>query len=195
MPIISKFLGIIITMYWDDHSPPHFHAKYGEYNELKELIKDGAPVNGVNKEGETALTMAIDRHISYEVSAKVALLLNHDADPNQEGVISYCYGKCSPLHIAVIYTGYSFQDKDGWHESSKRVLKLLIDKGAFVSKRDGRGRIPLHYAAERNNIYAAELLLSNHSKVMSKDNDGKTPLDYAESGEIIQLLKKHGARE
>jgi len=31
MPIISKFLGIIITMYWDDHSPPHFHAKYGNY--------------------------------------------------------------------------------------------------------------------------------------------------------------------
>ncbi|MEW6606178.1 MAG: DUF4160 domain-containing protein [bacterium] len=31
MPIISTFLGIIITMYWDDHLPPHFHAKYGEY--------------------------------------------------------------------------------------------------------------------------------------------------------------------
>ncbi|MBF0375940.1 MAG: DUF4160 domain-containing protein [Desulfamplus sp.] len=31
MPIISKFLGIIISMYWNDHSPPHFHAKYGEY--------------------------------------------------------------------------------------------------------------------------------------------------------------------
>ena len=31
MPILSRFLGIIISMYWDDHSPPHFHAKYGEY--------------------------------------------------------------------------------------------------------------------------------------------------------------------
>jgi hypothetical protein len=31
MPIISRFLGIIIAMYWDDHSPPHFHAKYGDY--------------------------------------------------------------------------------------------------------------------------------------------------------------------
>lgn len=25
------FLGIVITMYWDDHVPPHFHAKYGEF--------------------------------------------------------------------------------------------------------------------------------------------------------------------
>lgn len=31
MPVISRFLGIIIAMYWDDHSPPHFHAKYGNY--------------------------------------------------------------------------------------------------------------------------------------------------------------------
>ncbi len=31
MPIISRFLGIVIAMYWDDHSPPHFHAKYGDY--------------------------------------------------------------------------------------------------------------------------------------------------------------------
>jgi len=31
MPIISRFLGIMISMYWNDHSPPHFHAKYGEY--------------------------------------------------------------------------------------------------------------------------------------------------------------------
>ena len=31
MPTISRFLGIVIAMYWDDHSPPHFHAKYGEY--------------------------------------------------------------------------------------------------------------------------------------------------------------------
>ncbi len=29
MPTISRFLGILITMYWSDHSPPHFHAKYG----------------------------------------------------------------------------------------------------------------------------------------------------------------------
>jgi hypothetical protein len=31
MPVISRFLGIIISMYWDDHLPSHFHAKYGEY--------------------------------------------------------------------------------------------------------------------------------------------------------------------
>jgi len=31
MPVISRFLGIVIAMFWDDHAPPHFHAKYAEY--------------------------------------------------------------------------------------------------------------------------------------------------------------------
>jgi hypothetical protein len=31
MPRISQFFGIIIAMYYNDHSPPHFHATYAEY--------------------------------------------------------------------------------------------------------------------------------------------------------------------
>ncbi len=38
MPVISRFLGIIIAMYWDDHLPPHFHAKYGEYEITVEIL-------------------------------------------------------------------------------------------------------------------------------------------------------------
>jgi hypothetical protein len=30
MPVISRFLGIVIYMYWREHAPPHFHAKYQE---------------------------------------------------------------------------------------------------------------------------------------------------------------------
>jgi hypothetical protein len=34
MPEISRFLGIIIAMYYNDHGPPHFHAKYREHEAL-----------------------------------------------------------------------------------------------------------------------------------------------------------------
>jgi hypothetical protein len=30
MPEISRFYGIVIRMYFDDHNPPHFHALYGD---------------------------------------------------------------------------------------------------------------------------------------------------------------------
>lgn len=29
MPELTRFFGIIIAMYYNDHSPPHFHANYG----------------------------------------------------------------------------------------------------------------------------------------------------------------------
>lgn len=28
MPEISRFYGIVIKMFFDDHNPPHFHAQY-----------------------------------------------------------------------------------------------------------------------------------------------------------------------
>jgi hypothetical protein len=31
MPEISRFLGIVIYMYFNEHNPPHFHAEYNEY--------------------------------------------------------------------------------------------------------------------------------------------------------------------
>ena len=28
MPEISRFFGIVVQMYYADHDPPHFHARY-----------------------------------------------------------------------------------------------------------------------------------------------------------------------
>jgi hypothetical protein len=32
MPTISRFYGIVIQMFFRDHSPPHFHAVYQEHD-------------------------------------------------------------------------------------------------------------------------------------------------------------------
>lgn len=34
MPEISRFFGIVIRMYVNDHNPPHFHATYAEFEAL-----------------------------------------------------------------------------------------------------------------------------------------------------------------
>ena len=41
MPEISRFLGIVIGMFYNDHNPPHFHASYGEH-EVAVSIREGA---------------------------------------------------------------------------------------------------------------------------------------------------------
>ncbi|MFM9941332.1 MAG: DUF4160 domain-containing protein [Hyphomicrobiaceae bacterium] len=45
MPEISRFFGIIIAMYYNDHGLPHFHAMYGEHN-AKSLIESGDTIEG-----------------------------------------------------------------------------------------------------------------------------------------------------
>ncbi len=40
MPELCRFLGIIIAMFGDDHNPPHFHVRYGDYEAII-TIQDG----------------------------------------------------------------------------------------------------------------------------------------------------------
>lgn len=34
MPEISRFFGIVIRMFYNDHEPSHFHAAYGDHEAL-----------------------------------------------------------------------------------------------------------------------------------------------------------------
>ncbi len=57
MPEISRFYGIIIYMYVKDHNPPHFHAKYNEF-EGTFSIENFAVLNG--KLPSKALSLVIE---------------------------------------------------------------------------------------------------------------------------------------
>jgi hypothetical protein len=37
MPVIARFYGILIKIYFREHGVPHFHALYGEYNGVYEI--------------------------------------------------------------------------------------------------------------------------------------------------------------
>jgi hypothetical protein len=37
MPRVSQFFGIAITMYYNGHNPPHFHARHGNDEALIDL--------------------------------------------------------------------------------------------------------------------------------------------------------------
>ncbi len=37
MPEVSRFFGMVITMYFEDHEPPHFHARYGSHRAQIEI--------------------------------------------------------------------------------------------------------------------------------------------------------------
>ena len=41
MPTISSFYGIKITMNYNDHDPPHFHAEYQEWEVIMDIRTGG----------------------------------------------------------------------------------------------------------------------------------------------------------
>ena len=52
MPTISSFYGILIRMFFNDHAPPHFHARYGEFEatislETLEIMEGNLPARSL----------------------------------------------------------------------------------------------------------------------------------------------------
>ncbi len=48
MPRVSQFYGVVIAMYYSDHPPPHFHARYAEHEativiETPEVLEGSLP--------------------------------------------------------------------------------------------------------------------------------------------------------
>lgn len=57
MSEISRFYGVIITIYWYDHNPPHIHARYGS-RQAKFSIKSGDVIAGSLARKETRYVQA-----------------------------------------------------------------------------------------------------------------------------------------
>ena len=45
MPTIAYFLGIAVRMFFNDHDPPHFHARYQQFR-ARVRIDDGQIIDG-----------------------------------------------------------------------------------------------------------------------------------------------------
>jgi hypothetical protein len=79
VPEISRFLGIIIAIYYRDHGPPHFHAVYGEF-EVTVTI-DGAVVSG--EFPKRALRLVLEWHELH----RRELALNWDRAKRREPLV------------------------------------------------------------------------------------------------------------
>ena len=73
MPRISQFIGVTIAMYFNDHSPPHCHARYGEY-EGAMAIDTAAPLRGDLPQRAVALVLecAVLHRAELMVDAELA---------------------------------------------------------------------------------------------------------------------------
>ncbi|MFC1604811.1 ankyrin repeat domain-containing protein [Planctomycetota bacterium] len=178
------------------------HAARAGYKEIVELLlAHGADVNiGEDSYNRTAAEFAMngghDKIVELLISkgadipplhlalyakdkSKARSLIEGGADVNKRTG----YGT-NPLHRAVSagYTG---------------IVELLIDKGADVNAKDNWSWTPLHSSVYQGKDIV-ELLIAKGANLNARDGNGRTPLWYAQDDghtEIVELLRKHGARE
>ncbi|MBX3329323.1 MAG: ankyrin repeat domain-containing protein [Nitrospira sp.] len=172
-----------------------------ERNDTAELIRLGREgnlkANAKDDRDQTALIVALRNPIYEEEQYRtINLLLELGADPNVVGESLLPGLEGIPIHLAVAANIYTLNQPSGASKAlATLVILQLLKHGAKVAHRDSTGRTPLHIAAKDNNLVAAEILVARGATSMPRDNSGKTPLDYAESAEMINFLKRHGATE
>ena len=76
MPEISRFYGIVIGMFYHEHRPPHFHARYGEH---QAVIRINDLVVTEGRLPQRALGLVLE----WGARHRDELLLNWDAIENR----------------------------------------------------------------------------------------------------------------
>ncbi|MHC4371510.1 MAG: ankyrin repeat domain-containing protein [Planctomycetota bacterium] len=198
----------------------HRAASDGELEQVKLLISEGADVNVKNNEGLTPLHYAARKghkeiiELYNRTAAEFAMQSNH------REIVQLLVSKgadISPLHFALymkdeakarslIEGGADVNRRTPYGSTPlyravlagfKNIVELLIAKGADVNAKDNWNWTPLHSAVYGHKDIV-ELLVAEGANVNARDGANRTPLWYAKeegNAEIVELLRKHGARE
>jgi len=79
MPEISRFFGIIVAMFYNEHSPPHFHAKYaGKWAAFS--IEDLKLIEGSLPRRATSMVL------EWAFQHRLELMSNWERARNKEGL-------------------------------------------------------------------------------------------------------------
>jgi len=168
------------------NTPLFWAACMGQAEVVKLLIAQGADVN-LKVHGQRT---ALHRAAQLEDGGIVRLLIAQGADVNAKDN----EGR-TPLLLALHSANWLRPEGKG----GKEVLPFLLAHGAQVNIKDNvRGMTPLMVAASQGHADMAIRLINNGADVNAKNKAGQTALDLAREGnhyEIVELLRKHGAKE
>lgn len=136
------------------------------------LLKYGADVKSSDGFGFTALHWAAYRGEPCVIDALIEAGADTEARSSQVWLAGHqdSHTALTPLHIAAFF-----------RRSSSPRMAVLIQRGADINARDGRGQTPLHLiaaaAGRENSIAASDFLLRRGADETVKDVYGRIPAD------------------
>ena len=166
------------------------------------LIAHGANVNA--KASEDAKSMPLHKAIQGENDDLAVLLIENGADIDYSGE-----ELGTPLHIAceegrvdvvklLIARGANVNSKESFAESSplheaknKEIAQILLDNGADINLKDGRGKTALYWAAVSGDVEMVKFLRSFENR-SDKDYLLRMAAVSAGQAEVAKLLAEKG---
>lgn len=179
---------------------------------VKLLLDRGADVDMVDNDGGTALTYAAASG-SLDL---VKLLLARGASPQENSkyggmalISAASHGHSNVVRMLLDRgADANARDKYGWTALTVAArmghvepVRVLLEKGVDMNSTDSNGRTALMCASwggRQGQFSVVKLLLDKGANINIKDAKGRTALQYAllrKHEEIVELLKKHSARE
>jgi ankyrin repeat protein len=159
-------------------TPLHVAALHNQLAIVQLLLQAGADVNAKNSygaftPGDLGGVLGSNNH-----KDPVALLTVHGVDTAD------MKNGYTPLQLAIFSVGH------------RKMVELLVSKGADVNARAASGATPLFFAVLRDQKDDAQFLIDKGANVNTPDAYGDTILDCAlhlQYGSLIQMLVDHGA--
>ncbi|PIN05787.1 hypothetical protein CDL12_21666 [Handroanthus impetiginosus] len=158
--------------------PVHTFALAGQIKFMDGLLENGYDIDLLDKDGLTALHLAV----IGKREAVISHLLRKGANPEAKD-----RDGATPLHYAA-------------QVGAKQTVKLLIKCKVDVNAADNEGWTPLHVAMQTRNREIAKILIVNGADKTRRNKDGNTPLDLSlcygrdfKSYDLAKLMKQVSA--
>jgi len=189
-------------------------ALRGQVETVRFLLENGADPNIAGKFADQTALLAAARHGYAEV---VDLLLEHGADfsavdhPSKFNAMEYAiYNENAAIVGSLFDAGarptfrrLSFNGEGG--AAAREIVRLLIEHGVDINKKDDWGRTPLMWAAESASLETVQFLIDSGADVnivsgknMNGVSSNETALQLAiraKRNDVVALLLRYGAQE
>jgi ankyrin repeat protein len=144
----------------------------GMVNEAQELIKAGADIHHVTKDGYSAFDYAVNMEHSM-LDMCTSLIRAGSAVENNTEKFTPLMRVLSGHDLVIDEPGISLEERS-------EVCKLLINNGANLDAVDKKGKSVLMYAVGNGDDKLVDLIASKVSDINLRDQDGRTALHYVD---------------
>jgi ankyrin repeat domain-containing protein 50 len=186
--IARTCISYLLFTEFDSYFDKRGESRGERYSKVKEIVENHHFLSYAASQWAAHFRKAQIRKVEYVILQSYLDIY----DPQSQRYQNWFFIYWTLVHRYESTLQFTSRMMVGSYFGHEAVVKLLLEAKAKVDSKDGYGRTPLSWAAERGHEAVVKLLLEAKAKVDSKDVYGRTPLSWAaERGHeaVVKLLR------